>query len=53
MNLAYYVLVFDLATDALYKALDIGDGYREASGNSCFTAETHGRSMSEKVLAAV
>ena len=41
MNLAYYVLVFDLATDALYKALDIGDGYREASGNSCFTAETH------------
>jgi acyl-CoA thioester hydrolase len=41
MNLAYYVVVFDLATDALYKALDIGDDYREASGNSCFTAETH------------
>jgi acyl-CoA thioester hydrolase len=41
MNLAYYVVVFDLATDALYKALDIGDAYREASGNSCFTAETH------------
>jgi acyl-CoA thioester hydrolase len=41
MNLAYYVVVFDLATDVLYKALDVGDAYREASGNSCFTAETH------------
>lgn len=41
MNLAYYVVVFDLATDALYTALDIGDAYREVSGNSCFTAETH------------
>lgn len=41
MNLAYYVVVFDLATDALYAALDIGDAYREASGHSCFTAETH------------
>jgi acyl-CoA thioester hydrolase len=41
MNLAYYVVVFDLATDALYRALNIGDAYREASGNSCFTAETH------------
>lgn len=25
MNLAYYVVVFDLATDKLYAALDIGD----------------------------
>ena len=41
LNLAYYVVVFDIATDALYKALGIGDAYREASGNSCFTAETH------------
>ena len=41
MNLAYYVVVFDLATDKLYAALGIGDAYREASGNSCFTAETH------------
>jgi acyl-CoA thioester hydrolase len=41
MNLAYYVVVFDLATDALYSALNIGDAYREATGNSCFTAETH------------
>jgi acyl-CoA thioester hydrolase len=41
MNLAYYVVVFDLATDALYNALGIGNDYRDASGNSCFTAETH------------
>lgn len=41
MNLAYYVVVFDLATDKLYAALGIGDAYREATGNSCFTAETH------------
>ena len=41
MNLAYYVVVFDLATDALYDALGIGMAYREATGNSSFTAETH------------
>ncbi len=41
MNLAYYVVVFDLATDALYTALNIGDGYRAETGYSCFTAETH------------
>ncbi len=41
MNLAYYVVVFDLATDALYNALNVGDAYRAETGNSCFTAETH------------
>jgi acyl-CoA thioester hydrolase len=41
MNLAYYVVVFDLATDKLYATLGIGDAYRDATGNSCFTAETH------------
>jgi acyl-CoA thioester hydrolase len=41
MNLAYYVVVFDLATDKLYASLGIGDAYRDATGNSCFTAETH------------
>jgi acyl-CoA thioester hydrolase len=41
MNLAYYVVAFDHATDKLYTALDIGDAYREASHYSCFTAETH------------
>jgi acyl-CoA thioester hydrolase len=41
MNLAYYVVVFDLGTDRLYDVLGIGNAYREATGNSCFTAETH------------
>ena len=41
LNLAYYCVVFDYATDAFYAALNIGDAYREVSGNSCFTAETH------------
>jgi acyl-CoA thioester hydrolase len=41
MNLAYYVVVLDLATDKLYTTLGIGDAYRDATGNSCFTAETH------------
>jgi acyl-CoA thioester hydrolase len=41
MNLAYYVVVFDLGTDRLYDILGIGNAYREATGNSCFTAETH------------
>ncbi|HXT79798.1 MAG TPA: thioesterase family protein [Acetobacteraceae bacterium] len=41
MNLAYYVVVFDLGTDRLYDTLGIGNAYREATGHSCFTAETH------------
>ncbi len=41
LNLACYVVVFDLATDKLYASLGIGDAYRETTGNSCFTAETH------------
>lgn len=41
MNLAYYVVLFDLATDTIYDALGVGQAYREATGNSTFTAETH------------
>lgn len=41
LNLAYYVVIFDYGTDALYRALGVGDEYRADSGNSCFTAETH------------
>jgi acyl-CoA thioester hydrolase len=41
MNLAYYVVLFDQATDALYDVLGVGQAYRNASGNSTFTAETH------------
>ena len=41
MNLAYYVVVFDIATDAFYDVIDVGNRYREATHYSCFTAETH------------
>ena len=41
MNLAYYVVLFDLATDRFYDEIGIGTAYREASGNSSFVAETH------------
>jgi acyl-CoA thioester hydrolase len=41
MNLAYYVVLFDQATDTIYDALGVGQAYRDATGNSTFTAETH------------
>jgi acyl-CoA thioester hydrolase len=41
MNLAYYVVLFDQATDLMYDALGLGTAYRAATGNSTFTAETH------------
>jgi len=41
MNLAYYVVLFDQATDLLYDILGLGQAYRDTTGNSTFTAETH------------
>jgi acyl-CoA thioester hydrolase len=41
MNLAYYVVVFDLAGDTLFDQLDIGLPFRERTGYSSFAAETH------------
>jgi acyl-CoA thioester hydrolase len=41
MNVAYYVLVFDHATDALLDAIGIGEAYRRAEGGSFFIAEAH------------
>lgn len=41
MNLAYYVVVFDLATDALFDALDLGHAYRERTGRALFAVEAH------------
>jgi acyl-CoA thioester hydrolase len=41
MNLAYYVVLFDQATDVLYDALGFGQAYRDATPYSTFTAETH------------
>ncbi len=41
MNVAFYVLVFDHATDAVLDCLDLGEAYRERSGCSVFVAEMH------------
>ncbi|PIW25956.1 MAG: thioesterase-like protein [Rhodospirillales bacterium CG15_BIG_FIL_POST_REV_8_21_14_020_66_15] len=41
MNLAYYLLAFDHATDALQDVVGLDAGYREATGGSVFVAEAH------------
>ena len=40
-NLAYYVVVFDYATDIFYEKLGIGENYLETVKCSWFTAEAH------------
>ena len=41
LNLAYYLVLFDLATDAIYAALGMGPGYKAATGCGTFAVETH------------
>jgi acyl-CoA thioester hydrolase len=41
MNLAYYVVLFDYATDALFEAIGIGREYKGATNHGTFVAETH------------
>jgi len=41
MNVAYYVLAFDHATDALLDYLDLGAAYRQRANKSVFVLETH------------
>ncbi len=41
MNLAYYVVLFDFATDALFDAIDIGRQYKERTDFGIFVAEMH------------
>ena len=41
MNLAYYVLAFDHATDVLFDRLGIGNAYRAETGRAIFVLETH------------
>jgi acyl-CoA thioester hydrolase len=41
LNLAYYVLIFDHATDALFDALGLGVAYRQATNLSLFAVEAH------------
>ena len=41
MNVAYYVLAFDRATDLLLDHLGLGEAYRRASNHSLFVLEAH------------
>jgi acyl-CoA thioester hydrolase len=41
LNLAYYVVLFDQATDLLFDMLGLGMAYRDATGNATFAAEMH------------
>lgn len=41
LNLAYYVVLFDYATDLLFEALDIGLGYKKRDNKGTFAAEAH------------
>jgi acyl-CoA thioester hydrolase len=41
MNLAYYIVLFDYATDTLFDAMGIGRLYKDATGNGTFVVETH------------
>ena len=41
MNLAYYVVLFDHATDVIYAALGMGPGYKASSNCGTFAVETH------------
>lgn len=41
MNLAYYTVLFDFATDLLFETIGIGRDYRRATNHGTFVAETH------------
>jgi acyl-CoA thioester hydrolase len=41
MNVAYYVLAFDHATDTFFDFLGLGEAYRQDTGNSLFALEGH------------
>lgn len=41
MNVAYYLLAFDHATDALLEHLGLGQSYLKATNRSTFTLELH------------
>jgi acyl-CoA thioester hydrolase len=41
MNLAYYTVLFDCATDLLFDAIGIGRDYKRSTNHGTFVAETH------------
>ena len=49
LNLAYYIVLFDEATDALWQAIGLGASYRAATGFGTFAVETHTLYLAELV----
>lgn len=47
MNVAYYVVVFDNAVDALFEEMGFGGEWREAARRSFFAVEAHIRYLGE------
>jgi acyl-CoA thioester hydrolase len=43
MNLAYYTVLFDYATDVMFDVLDLGLAYRRRTDLGTFVTETHNR----------
>jgi acyl-CoA thioester hydrolase len=43
MNLAYYTVLFDYATDLLFDTIGVGRQYKDATGHGTFVVETHNR----------
>ena len=41
MNLAYYTVLFDYATDLLFDTIGIGKEYKRTANHGTFVAETH------------
>jgi acyl-CoA thioester hydrolase len=41
MNLAYYTVLFDYATDLLFETIGIGREYKDTTGHGTFVVETH------------
>ena len=41
LNLAYYIVLFDVATDHLWQAIGLGEAYRVRTGFGTFAVETH------------
>jgi acyl-CoA thioester hydrolase len=52
MNLAYYTVLFDQATDLLFDALGLGLDYRRTTRMGTFVAETHNRYERELLVGA-
>lgn len=50
LNVAFYVLAFDNATDTLFEAIDFGAAWRKRTHRSFFAVEGHVRYLAELTL---